>query len=486
MSKTREIIRGSFWIYAGVVLLIIIGLATNVFLARKLGKDNWGIFSILLVSVSFLTALADLGLNYVISYTASSLSHKDTSVIKKALSAPLKYKIILIFLIGFGIFIFANSLASLFKITDGANYFVASAVFFVLVNLTSTFSTIVLGLKKFRENTIVSILDNVLELIVAYILVILGFGVNGAIIGYITGVAVGTIVLTILIRQYISLAGSKEENIINVFKFGMYSGLVGLAATTSLWMGSIIIGLFVGSIEVGIYNIALSISTSIGGLVSGVNNVLFPFFASAEGKGEESIGYLNTAIKYGSFIAFPAMIGLALSAGAVVTIFFGQQYVESAVPLLLLSYICFDQMFSGMIVSYLGAKKQTKIVGYSAAASTIANVLLSLLLIPLLGIIGAAIAIVLTRLANAVIMVIWSNRSIGSKYDLGAMTIPIIGSLLMGAFLLFVVEYFVNPAGSLISLLIFMGAGIISYAIFEQLLGFDVIALTRKIVSSLT
>lgn len=485
MSKTREIIRGSFWSYSGIVLTLAIGLVTNVFLARTLGKDNWGTFSILLVVVSFLTALTDLGLNYFILYTAASLSHKEPSVIKKALSAPFRYKLLSILAIGLGIFIFANPLATIFKINDGAQYFIASAVFFVFFNLFSTFSLLISGLKKFRESTFVITLNNILELGIAYGLVVLGFGVNGAIIGYIAAVAISTGVQILLMRQYISIIGDTQENVIEMFTFGVYFGLGSLATTISLWADSIMIGLFIGSAAVGIYRIAVSISSSVGGLVGGINSVIFPFLTSAESKGEESINDLNMAIKYSSFIAFPAMVGLALSADAAIKLFFGQQYAESAVPLLLLSYLCFDLIFNALIVSYLGAKKMTKIVGISAVASTIANILLNLILIPLLGIVGAALASVLTRLANATIMILWSNKRIKARYNLNSMLVPITGSILMGVFLLTVIRNIIDPSSSISSLLIFIGTGIISYGIFEQLLGFDIIAFTKKILSAI-
>lgn len=485
MSNAREIVRGSFWSYTGIVLMMITGLLTNLLLARTLGVENWGVFSLLLVIVSLLTALTDLGLNYFMIYTASSLSHKEPSVIRKALSAPLRYKAILILVIGLGIFIFANPLSTLFKITNGTNYFVASAVFFVIFNLFSMLNAVLFGLKKFRESTFLSTLYSVLQLAVAYGLVVLGFGVNGAIAGYIAAMVISTAIEIVLIRQYISFTGNTQESVVDMFTFGVYIGLGSLAATISLWTDSVMVGLFIGAAAVGIYRIAVSISTSVGSLVSGVNTVLFPFFTSAESRGEESMGDLNTAIKYGSFIAFPAMIGLALSGGAAVKILFGQQYAGSAVPLILLSYICFDAMFTGMISSYLGAKKKTKIVGVSAVASTIANVLLNLILIPFFGIIGAAVASVLTRLANAAIMVTWSSQSIKAKYNFNSMRIPIIGSILMGAFLLFAVKPFLDPASSPLSLILFMGAGMVSYAIFEQLLGFDIIIFAKKILNAM-
>jgi O-antigen/teichoic acid export membrane protein len=450
-----------------------------------LDKDNWGVFSTLIVIVSFLTALTDLGLNYFILYAASSLSHKEPSVIRKALSAPFRYKLLSIFVIGLGMFIFANPLAVLFKLDGGAKYFVASAVFFVFLNIFSTFDLLLSGLKKFKESMFIGTLNNVLRLAAAYGLVVLGFGVDGAILGYIAAVAISTAVQVVLIRQYISLTGKAQESVANMFTYGLYFGLGNLAALISLWTDSVMIGLFMGPAAVGIYRIAVSISTAVAGLVAGMNKVLFPFLASAEGRGEESIGDLNTAIKYGSFIAFPTMIGLALSSDAVVKIFFGQQYAESAIPLLLLSYICFDMMLTSLISSYLGAKKRTKIIGFSAAASAVANVLLNLILIPLFGIVGSAVASISTRLANAVIMVEWSNRNMKAKYDLRSMVIPFAGSLLMGAFLFLVVRLFVDPSHSLLSLLVFVGTGIASYALFEQLLGFDVIVLARKVISSL-
>jgi len=483
MDKTRELVRGTFWSYAGITLTLILGLATNVILARMLDKENWGALSTLITVVSFLTTLVDLGLNYFILYVVSSGSHKSQEEIRASLAAPLRYKLILVFLIGLSIFIFAEPLSAIFKIENGAIYFIESAVFFVVLNVFTVLDLIFSGLKRFRESSMITTLQNIIRLSVAYALVLFGFGITGAMTGYITAVFLSVVVQFILLRPYLSVSGGKKESVANMFEYGFFFGVSSLAATISLWTDSIIIGLFIGPVAVGVYRIAVSIAMSVGGLIGGVNKVIFPVLASAEGRGEDSINDLNRAIKYSSFIAFPAVVGLALSSDALVRVFFGAQYADSAIPLMLLSFICFDMMFTSLLSSYLGAKKRTKIIGYSAVATSIANVVLNVILIPFIGMIGAAIASVSTRLFNAFLLFEWSRRNLNSRIDLSSFSIPLMGSLGMGIVLL-VIRQAMNPADSVIHLFVFVGIGMASYAAMSQLLGFNIFDVGKKILSA--
>ena len=480
MANRSEIIKGSFWSYLGQATALAISLATSIILARLLDKDNWGLFATLMAVVSFTSTIADLGLNYSIIHKASSSSNKSSGAIRRLLSVPLRYKLALILMLGALMFVFSNELAAFFNIADGGKYFAVSAAFFVVYNFTSMLDLVFIGLKKFRESSLLFVVHALFRITFSYILVTIGFGVNGAVLGYISAVAVLALLQIVIIRKYVSFTEDSGEDVVEMFTYGFYFGIGNLAAYIALWTDSIVIGALIGTTAVGIYRIGLSISSAVGGLTGIISKVLFPMFSSAESNNKESIGDLNTAIKYGSFIAFPAVIGLIISAESIILAFFGGQYIEGVLSLMILSYVPFDMMFTGIISAYLAAKKHTKVVGYTAILASIANFVMNLMLIPVVGIAGAALASVLTRIGNAAYLIHWLQKNVKVNVDVGAMSLPLIGSVLMGL-LLFVAKPLIDPTYSVIHLIIFVVFGMASYAIIEQLLGFDVVSFTRKI-----
>jgi O-antigen/teichoic acid export membrane protein len=481
-SKSHSILKSSFWSYLGVFIFLFVGLITNIVLARLLDKDNWGVFSTLIAVVSFLSAISELGLNYYITYSASKYAGKGEKEVRKNLSAPLRYKLILLLSISVLMVIFSNLLADIFHIPNGGIYFVASAVYFFFLNFFGVFIGILDGLKKFKEDSLISAGHYVLRLIFSILLVIFGFGLNGAIAGYILAVAIGTVIQYYLLRQVISISGKATESFSEMLSFGFYFGLVSIAGSFTLWTDSVMIGIFVGTTAVGVYRIAVSLSTAASSLLNGISKVTFPYFTSAEAEGKDSIKDLNKALKYGLFISIPAMFGVALSAEGVVKGFFGQQYIEASIPLIVLSYLVLDGVIVGLISSYLAAKKETRIIGHSSLIAAVLNVVLNLILIPIFGMVGAALTSIFSRLVNLGMILKWSQQRLGKTYEF-SITLPLIGSIVMTAFL-FLLKSFIDPTESIIHLLIFIGSGIVVYLVTEQLIGFDVLGFGKKIMKA--
>jgi len=481
-SKSHSILKSSFWSYLGVFIFLFVGLIINIVLARLLDKDNWGVFSTLIAVVSFLSAISELGLNYYITYSTSKYAVKGEKEVRKNLSAPLRYKLILLLSISVLMVIFSNQLADIFHIPNGGIYFVASAVYFFFLNLFGVFIGILDGLKKFKEDSLISAGHYVLRLIFSVLLVIFGFGLDGAVAGYIIAVAIGTFIEYYLLRQVISISGKATESLSEMLSFGFYFGLVSIAGSFTLWTDSVMIGIFVGTTAVGVYRIAVSLSTAASSLLNGISKVVFPYFTSAEAEGKDSIKELNKALKYGLFISVPAMFGIILSAEGVVKATFGPQYMDSTLPLIILSYLVLDGVIVGLISSYLAAKKETKIIGHSSLIAAVLNVVLNLILIPILGMVGAALTSIFSRLVNLGMILKWSQQRLGKTYEF-SITLPLIGSIVMTAFL-FLLKSFIDPTESIIHLLIFIGSGIVVYLVTEQLIGFDVIGFGKKIMKA--
>ncbi|VVB74130.1 Polysaccharide biosynthesis protein [uncultured archaeon] len=481
MSSSRELIKGSVWVTSGHVITLVVAFATNILLARMLDKDNWGIFATLMAVVSFLSTIADLGLNYSIFHRASSLSGSSAKSIRERLSTLFTYKLLFILLIGGAIYLSSGLLSEFFRIPGGQGYFEVSAVFFVVYNVFATIDVVFSGLKMFKEGSAISLAHNIFRLAFSYLLIVFGMGVNGALLGYLSAISISVLVQHLFVGKYISIMRDKSEDVKETLTYGFFFGIGSLATVIALWMDSIIIGVMMGATAVGVYRISLSIATSVGGLLGVVNKVFFPFLASSESKGIDSIGQLNTALKYGAFFAFPAMVGLAIASEGIVDVFYTSQYSDAVLPMIILSYVCFDMIFTSLVISYLGARKETGILASSSVAATAINFILNIVMIPMFGLVGAAFASIASRIWNAIVLILWSKSGLKEKIEFRNLIIPFLGSLVMGA-VLFLASPYINPSASIIALGFFMGLGMAVYAVTEQALGFDVIGFGKKVV----
>lgn len=483
---TKEIVKGSFWLYFGTTLSLLLALFTSIVLARLLDKEYWGIFASAIAVVTIFSSLADLGFNHTIQYYASSLSaKKQLDKLKGYLGKLLKYKFLLILFIALIIFVFSDAISEAFHISGGGNYFKIASLLFIFFNFFPTLDAVMMGLQWFRESTFLSSIYYFTRLVFSVALVYFGMNVEGVLLGYIVAAIIAVVIQFFLLRNFVSFEMETKESITNLFSFGFLIGVAGIAMTITIWTDSIMIGIFLGATYVGVYKIAISVSTAAAGFIGTMNRVVFPVFAATEAKKGESVEDLNRIIKYGGFFAIPAVFGLAIAGEAVVNIFYGIQYNEAWIPLSLLSYFCFDVVVCGAINSFLAAKRKTSIIGKLAVGSAVANVFLNLLFIPTFGILGAAVASVVTRIGNFVGL-IFECRKLNFGVKLSPLLKPFVGAVVMGLILLLLVRpmLIIKPLPALdgiFSLIFFVLTGMLVYVVFEYLIGFDIVPFVRKL-----
>jgi len=491
MSDTKTILKGSFWIYAATAISLVVGFISTIILARVLDRDSWGIFSTILSVSMLLSLFVDLGFTYTITHYTSTLSTRGKyGKLKGYLTKLLKYRFLLILAVAALIFVSSDWLSSFFHIANGGDYFRISSLFFIFSNLFTTFDAIMNGLKRFKANALFSLFNYVFKLIFAFILIYIGFGVVGAIVGYALAYLFSTFLLIIILQKIVFGAeaadtGKSEpnENISSLFVFGSMIGLAQMAQTISIWADSVMIGAMMGATFVGVYKIAISMSSTLGGAIGAVNRVVFPVLVGIEAKKEESASELNRVLKYGSFFAIPAVFGLAAFSNEIISMFFGQQYIDAAPVLLILSYLCFDGFIIGALVSYFSAKKKVKTIGVASALCAIANVALNFILIPILGMVGAAIASVITRVFNLIILLFEGKRKLGLQIDFNNFQKPLLGSIVMVLVLLLIRQFIVVE--NMFVLFFLVGVCLLVYVVFEALIGFNILVFGRRIINLL-
>jgi len=156
----------------------------------------------------------------------------------------------------------------------------------------------------------------------------------------------------------------------------------------------ILLGTLVSSDSVRIFRVALGVSELIPIGLIGLNAALAPTAASLFVKGElkrlQNIVSKSTRAIF--LFTLPIVLVLAFGGRNIITLFYGKSYIHAYSPLAIL---CIAQLFNvgsgsvGMLLNMSGNEKDT-VRGVSLAA--LINVILNFLLIPQLGVVGAAIA----------------------------------------------------------------------------------------------
>jgi O-antigen/teichoic acid export membrane protein len=198
--------------------------------------------------------------------------------------------------------------------------------------------------------------------------------------------------------------------------------------------------------EVGIYNAALILAR----LISMVPTFFIPVFLPTivelytKKQREEFIQVIKTTSRWIFILGFPLFLIMFLYPSQILTILFGNVFIDGKVSLLLLSigFLLFS-VLGNVNIAILAALKLSRNIFYVTVVMATFDVIANYLLIPKYGISGAAAATLLTYLIGSILFLRLSYRKIGEfSVDAGFFKILISGFIAIYS-ITFILEYFI-------------------------------------------
>ena len=194
-------------------------------------------------------------------------------------------------------------------------------------------------------------------------------------------------------------------------------GILALLGTASFRTSVVLLGLFAaaGSPDVGEYGAAYRLVEASMFVAAAFNAAALPWFSRQDGRGAVSLGRgFEMAIKTILALMLPLGLGLALFARPLITTLYGQGYAGAVTPLRLLGAMVVLWGINTSVVTVLVSRNRPDIYTVPALIALVPNVLLSALLIPSHGAIGAAIAAVAAAALLGTLTVPRTARLFGS------------------------------------------------------------------------
>lgn len=259
------------------------------------------------------------------------------------------------------------------------------------------------GFNRVTWSAVVGLVNGVSRLIFVVLFVLLGFGAVGAFGGYVAGFLLATIVGFIVLyfkfyRQYDSAEEVEEGLTRRVLEYAVPLTATRGANVLDKKVDTILVGLLLNMTAVGYYTVAKQVSSFLAVPAASFGFTISP--ALGEQKSEDRLDraarLYERSLKYTLLAYVPAAAGLILVAEPMVRYVFGTAYLP-AVPVV--------QLFSGFVLvsavdqitsdglDYLGRARLRALV---KSAMSVTNFVLNLLLIPTIGVAGAAVATVVT------------------------------------------------------------------------------------------
>ena len=206
----------------------------------------------------------------------------------------------------------------------------------------------------------------------------------------------------------------------------------------------VVIGYYLSNADVGIYLIALQLAALASFATIALRGTLWPKvsrWGKTDGVGliEES---LSRAFNYSLVLAVPVVAGGILLGDKLLYFFYGAEFAQGYTTLVILLIVQIVNIFQFFFTMYLGALDRQKDAFKATAVAAAANIVLNLVLIPVMGIDGAAIATLVSMVLNAVLARRALSQIMTIRVEHGSLINILISSglmsLLVGGYRMFV------------------------------------------------
>jgi O-antigen/teichoic acid export membrane protein len=329
----QESARGTLILFAGNLSYTGITTVTAVFLARLLGPDGYGIYTLAFVVPTLLFLFVGLGVNisvtrYIAYYVSSGDIVKAKSVTRSATSFLLIFGLLLSAVNFYGATYFVDVLLHR---PDLVPYVQVASLFIIGQTASVSATSIFIGWSSMMELSLFTVLQAGLKLVLSVGLILAGFGVLGAVVGHTLSYIVQGALATVFLYIAHMRPWSKESNsfladtkMMLSYGFPPYAGSVVSGLATQYL--TILLAAIATNAVIGYYQAALNVTIAISVISTTVTNVLYRSFAALHGlAGDTSLAF-SYAVRYLSLILTPIVFFLIVAAAPLFDFLYGPSF----------------------------------------------------------------------------------------------------------------------------------------------------------------
>ena len=383
MSLKQKTISGIGWNAAGNVARQLLQFITLVVMARYLSPDEFGVFAILMIFVTFMNIFGSMGISQVIIH----LDNPDQRMLSSIFYFNIAVGIILFVMLYF----LAWPIAGFFNNRDIVHLLQVIGITFIISALTLVQQALLEKSMFFKR-------------VVTLEIVALTIGSAVGIIGALNGLGIYSLIISTLLTSGLFSIGLwcnshwrpsllfAFDDIRRVWDYSINLTGFNFINYFARNADNFLIGKFIGSSMLGMYSVAYKIMLyPLEHISRVIVRVLFPAFSKVKHDNTRfKNGYLN-AIIFIALVTFPVMTGLFAISETFVAVMFGNKWAGMAALLMIMAPIGMIQSIVTTIGSIYAAKGTTGLMFKIGAVNSVITVSSFIIGLPY-GVEGVAIA----------------------------------------------------------------------------------------------
>lgn len=373
------------------------------YLARVLSDSDLGAVVILSAIAALMTAVFSLGIGTGFQHFLSFyLGRSETATLNALVRTAFFFAVILSVASVVTTLVLSTGLSDFFFHTRAYVGVIALlAIFTGVQTANSTLQSVLLGFHKFATYSIVYILGSVATYGLPLGFLWLKQGLDSIVIGWTTGAALACALYLVAILRTIGTLSGKGQNAGGGDGLNLRQSIVtyslplfvwSLLATGALYVDRLVLASIVNLANVGIYNYALLIASGSLAVVGPFATILMPKASKLFGRRDDNEIRVLTrnAITLITLVYVPVGLGIAALGPFLLRFLAGPGFVAASIPMIALLIISAVFVPYSILSSIAAATRKTTAFVKAAGLALATNVALSIILVPRVGMLGAA------------------------------------------------------------------------------------------------
>ncbi len=458
--KEKQVVTTNiFWLTLSKVIVYLLSFITLMLIPRYLGVEGYGQLNFVLSLVGVFAIFGDFGIN---TLTLREVS-KNNKLAKKYFNRLFIFKIILIL---FLCTIIATISFFINKPLIVKEVLLLSLMFFSF-NMLSNFCLIFLqAFQKLKYKSIYEIITKTVYVLFVLFFIFVNFGIKGIIFAHIFMAVIGFIYVLFSLKKHIKLNLKKDVVFIKkTLLFAWPFALGALFTNVYFYFDTILISFIHGEYLVGLYSIGYTLYRFLFNILSIITITFFPVIAKyAYKKSLKNVVsfFLYTILSF----SVPLCFGGIFLAKEIISFAFGNQYLGGLIPFTIILLFFVVSSINVVFVYLLYNRHYEKYVLKQKIIATVINILLNILVIPIYGIVGAAITTVASQWFLFILFYLKTSK-ITTINLLDILKKPVISSFFMLLVLYLIKDVFkIYLFNNIYNVLFYVVVGFVSYILF--------------------
>ncbi len=479
---------GSFQLLIGVVVSTVIMAVGTIFLARFMPSDvEYGLYAAALLPASIINYFRDWGINYAMTKQIASLRAANRiNEIYDVIVSGVVFEFFSGAVLALLSFVLADFFATILNYPQASVFISIMSLSIFAGAIFSAASGIFVGYENMKLNSLTVICQSVVKTAAGPLLVILGYGVLGAIVGtvlsYVAGGVIGISIVYLLLFKPLRKMKTGKCNILKtikpMLKFGLPLTISNVVVGVLPLLFNSLMFIYAGASLYGNYSAALNFAVLLTFFTVPINTVLLPAFSKLNLENDPTLmqTIYASSVKYTTVFLIPATLAIMVLSTPLVNALFGYTPVGEPkyafAPLFLTLNVAY-YIFAGVgvlsIGNFLAGLGETRLLMKQGLLTLIIGLPLAAILIPSYGIIGGIIGLTLAGVPSMVWGLYWIWKRYKVKTDYKSSAKIITAAIVAAAVTSFSLRFFVSS--DWVNLLVGLGIFLVSYLISAPLLG---------------